>query len=356
MHPRFALLVFFIATIAIGGALMLRQQMDYRIIIVNNTPPLTPPRFIPDPPVQPKKVRLLAVGDIMLDRSVLLTTQRNSDFSYPFSGTDEWFALAHVRLANLEGPFTDSPSVSVKDSSMRFTFSPKFLQPLAKRVNVVSLANNHTVDFGAKGLAQTKEMLTQAGIAFFGDYNNRDGSLSYTIQQDAITISFIGYHALVGQGPASVLTEISRLDATNDIIIVMPHWGQEYQKIPSSAQRQEAHSFIDAGADIIIGSHPHVIQSIERYQDKLIFYSLGNFIFDQYFSRDTLQGLGVMFEFTKQYDTIGTQATLFPFALGKSRPELANEEERSAILSALALQSAHDPKLSQAIATGTLSL
>ena len=121
-------------------------------------------------------------------------------------------------------------------------------------------------------------------------------------------------------------------------MIVFLHWGEEYQLISSSSQRKLAHSLIDAGADLIIGSHPHVVQEIEKYKGKLIFYSLGNFIFDQYFSRETQKGLAVSLELYPSRIIY----KLYPYTLFHSQPKLMNEKEREWFLNNLAEKSSAD--------------
>jgi poly-gamma-glutamate synthesis protein (capsule biosynthesis protein) len=127
---------------------------------------------------------------------------------------------------------------------------------------------------------------------------------------------------------------------TGVFIIVNIHWGDEYQKSSSSFQQNLAHKIIDAGADLIIGHHPHVVQDIGFYKGKLIFYSLGNFIFDQYFSKDTQQGLAVELEFFSDKAIY----RLLPIQSHLSQPFLMEEEIKSAFLKDLAQKSSHELK------------
>lgn len=302
------------------------------------------------------ELTLFAVGDIMLDRNVLALMQKMNDMNYPFLGSELVFKGMDVRLANLEGPITEFGSVSIKDSSMRFTFSPQVVQPLAKRLDILSLANNHTQDFGAAGLGQTKTLLHKAGIAFFGDYHNNPLHLSHIIEKNGIRIGLIGYHGLVAGGVQPVVDEIKQVKAKTDFVIVVPHWGPEYQKLPSPRQKSQAHQFIDAGADLILGAHPHVIQPLEIYNGKVIFYSLGNFIFDQYFSKETMEGLGVALHVKKLYTSIQVEYSLFPFALGRSQPTLASVQRRGELLLELSTNSVADQTIRQGIANGQFTL
>jgi len=245
--------------------------------------------------IQPeiKKVSILAFGDMMLDRIVLTKTQKAGDYNFPFLKIDNFLKTADLKIANLEGPITDFKSVSNGNTRMRFTNSPKFLSILQNRFNVFNLANNHMLDFGEKGYEQTKNYLSSMGINYFGNYNNQSENLSTIIEKNGIKIGFVGYHGLIDTGFEDVLKEIEKIRPQVDFLIVMPHWGAEYQKVPAQSTKEKAKQFINAGADLILGSHSHVVQTIEEYNGKMIFYSLGNFIFDQYWSKDTMQGLGV---------------------------------------------------------------
>ena len=171
---------------------------------------------------------------------------------------------------------------------------------------------------------------------------------------NGITIGLVGFHELHGSGFDDVLTEVERLSPLTDALFVMPHWGIEYEREkPSAQQRQEAHALIDAGADVIIGAHPHVIQPIELYQDKPIFYSLGNFIFDQYFSQETMEGLAVGVTLIKEYTTTTAAFFLRPIEITqKSQPALAGIERTEAIRSFNAVHSIVPETLKEDISKG----
>src|SRR5690606_14983682 len=139
--------------------------------------------------------------------------------------------------------------------------------------------------------------LTAAQIGFFGNPTNAqptdDVSPMTHVEcitkekSDRLCIAFIGFNEFTSRNETAVLNEIEAAKNISDYIIVMPHWGIEYEHVPRSSQIERAHSWIDNGADAVIGMHPHVIQSFEIYNNKPIFYSLGNFLFDQYFSYHT---------------------------------------------------------------------
>lgn len=256
-----------------------------------------------NPVVSSSNLSLLFTGDMMLDRMVFTKTKKANDYNFPFLKITDFLQDFDLRIANLEGPVTDFKSISNGAGANRliFTFSPRFLEPLKQNFDILNLANNHTNNFGAKGLQQTRDYLTGAGISYFGDPNNQEDYLATTTEFNGIKLGFIGFNELAKSGFENVLLKIKDLRLQVDWLVVYPHWGNEYQTVkPSAKQREEAHDIIDAGADVIIGSHPHVVQPTEEYKGKMIFYSLGNFIFDQYFSKETKQGLAVGIKLEKE--------------------------------------------------------
>ncbi|KKW35350.1 hypothetical protein A2852_01740 [Candidatus Adlerbacteria bacterium RIFCSPHIGHO2_01_FULL_54_23] len=245
-------------------------------------------------PDAPAPVGITAVfgGDIMLDRNVAAWNEGAP--AQIFEGVREIFSGADITAANLEGTITKNASIARHDSRiLRFTFDPQFareaLGPLS--LDAASLANNHALDFYKVGYDETREHLALLGIVPFGHPNNALGSLSAKVEAKGRTFCFVGYHELYDDDTAHVLQEIRNLRGLCWKIIVFAHWGEEYEKEPSAAQRREAHVFIDAGADLVIGAHPHVIQPYEVYGSRAIFYSLGNFAFDQEFSPEVKRGM-----------------------------------------------------------------
>ncbi len=307
-----------------------------------------------------QRLSLFVAGDIMLDRSVLLKTQAAKDFRHPFLLIDPVMSKYDLKLANLEGPITTFTSIANGTGGARltFTFSPEFLEPLKQRFDILSLANNHTANFGKKGLDQTREFLETIGIAHFGDPNNTPGFLSVTTTHNGISLGLVGYHQLVQHGFGDVLAEVRQLAPLVDILIVMPHWGEEYiEDQPTTRQTAEAHQLIDAGATMVIGAHPHVVQPIEIYKDKVIFYSLGNFIFDQYFSEETMTGLALGIQFEKRKEDLETNFSLLPLTITtQSQPTLASAEQAKSLLTRLALQSKLSGVLPADIQAGQFAL
>ncbi|MBX4189220.1 CapA family protein [Candidatus Parcubacteria bacterium] len=255
-------------------------------------------------------IQILFVGDIMLDRVVRTTIDKNG-FASVFEEVKNIFENIDMAVGNLEGTITANPSVSVKDhGNLHFTFDPSVALELKDLgFTGFSLANNHALDFGTEGFLTTQVNLSSAGLFSFGSPSN-DITVSKQVEVKGQNICFVGYHALYKEDTQPVVLEITRLKPNCNFVVVFAHWGVEYSTTESTDQKREAHRFVDAGADLVIGAHPHVIEPIEIYKDKAIFYSLGNFIFDQDFSLATRQGLAVRLELgpsTETFHLIGIE-------------------------------------------------
>ena len=288
--------------------------------------------------VKEKSLSVLMVGDIMTDRYIrkqinIAGNAENFVKNY-LNNLSEVNKNYYYVVANLEGPITESKSKSLNSDGtygkdLLFTFPTSTIQILnLLNIKIVSLANNHTDNFYYKGYKETQEFLKEANIKYFGNpYNtNLDSyeNLSETLCQNEICVAYIGYNQFTKNNDSDrVVKEIERLKDLNkenldidnlkenkleesqlensivDFIIIMPHWGEEYEKQANKNQEKLAREWIDAGADAIIGAHPHVIQNSEVYKGKYIYYSLGNYIFDQWFNSDVQNGLGVNIIFKK---------------------------------------------------------
>jgi poly-gamma-glutamate capsule biosynthesis protein CapA/YwtB (metallophosphatase superfamily) len=250
----------------------------------------------------PKKpdAELLFVGDAMFDRGIRYYASENGRNNFVFDKISEVLLSNDMVIANLEGPITNEKSVSANTppgstNNYFFTFDPSWAETLYKQnIKLVNLGNNHILNFGKNGLDQTKKYLDKAGVDYFG---SPDYPKSTSSEIKGIKITFINYNEFANLtediNQKSTIEEIQKAKKYSDIIIIYCHWGVEYTKTPTDAQITLAHQFIDEGADLIIGSHPHVIQTAEEYKGKKIYYSLGNFIFDQYFNEDVHKGLGI---------------------------------------------------------------
>lgn len=303
-------------------------------------------------PLQNGPVTIAAVGDIMLDRTVRTHIEQSGP-EYPFSHIPRFFDGADIVVGNLEGSFTDNPSVSVADHTiLHFTFDPKLASELrAFGFSNVSLANNHSFDFGADGFDSTVRYLDAAKIASFGSPSN-DIRLSTIRWAKGKSVAFIGYHEFYNPDVSSVVDQIAYMYGKVDFIVVYPHWGVEYEKGFTDNQREIAHAFIDAGADVVIGSHPHVIEPLEIYRNKAIFYSLGNFVFDQDFSLDTKRGMTLRITF----DDSHVSYSLVPITMSHAQLSLPDAEERSLILAEMSQSSDVSSEIKNAILDGSFTL
>lgn len=241
-----------------------------------------------------KPITIAIGGDVMLDRQI---RARREQSGYDIFSEDiaEAFATSNISLVNLEGPVTTNPSISLSSEigsldNFVFTFAPESLAALTKAgIDFVSLGNNHITNQGPEGVSSTKTYLESVGIRYFGSPYKDD--IATTTVHDT-TIGFIAYNQFIPpEDTENFLTNITSLSQENDFVIVMPHWGYEYEFTPSAEQIALAHAFIDAGADVVIGAHPHVIQTFETYNNRAIAYSVGNLIFDQWFNNDVRSGV-----------------------------------------------------------------
>lgn len=245
-------------------------------------------------------ISILFVGDMMFDRYIRqVRDQKGSDFV--FSEVKNLLAGSDLVVGNLEGPISDNPSVSVDSefgsrNNYVFTFDPGVSDDLKRNnIQMVDIGNNHITNFGDEGIAKTKEYLKQGGVDFFGDPQGEKRIALWN--KDGTKIAFVSYDQFEEDPITKTLNDIREAKREkSDLIILYTHWGKEYSKEPIKNVQELGHRFIDEGADLVIGSHPHVVQKKEEYKGKLIYYSLGNFIFDQYFDPETQKGLAVQAE------------------------------------------------------------
>lgn len=298
-----------------------------------------------------KPINILSFGDMMLDRYIRKFID-NKGVKPLFTNISPLIKDKDMVVANLEGSITNFNPKPLDPNNVSFTFDPKIV-PELKKIGFThfSLANNHSLDFGAEGVRQTKEFLDKENLKYFGDYKNKT-ALSYIESIENFKVGLIGYHELFDPDTTSVVNEIQNIRDKTDFIIVYPHWGAEYKTNFSKSQQDKAYKFIDAGADAVLGAHPHVIQPIEIYKDKVIFYSLGNFIFDQTFSQNTQQGLAVNIKLENKninYEIITLESrNLIPYILSNSG--------RETILSNIANNSTVSEEVKAQIKSGSFKL
>ncbi len=232
-----------------------------------------------------KQTTIIFTGDMMLGRSVMGAAIDSNDYFYPFRNTYEFLKKADITFGNLENPIIDN----CQRHKGGFTFcTTKDIASGLKDsgFDLVTLANNHTNNYGADGLSQTKEHLNSIGIKSVG-YGNLE-----IIEKNNITFGFLGFDLVTSQiNLDNNIDLIKTSDPEVDVLIVSPHWGVEYKDTANKFQQETARRMLEAGADLIIGHHPHWVQNYEEINGKPVYHSLGNFIFDQAWSEETKKGL-----------------------------------------------------------------
>lgn len=227
-------------------------------------------------------------GDVMLARWVENRAAKNG-WENLFSDIKDAFS-ADCKIANLESP-VKSNKPQTKISSLIFAAKPDSLKALESiSVSAVSLANNHIADQGLGGFEETANLLKEKKILYGGaGRNTADAQKPVELKcgKTKAGVVFATYGAnLPAEGLAYLSLDdasqvIKKIDKDYDLVIVYAHWGSEYTATQSPYQQEMARKYIDAGADLVVGSHPHVLQPVEIYKNKAIAYSLGNMVFDQ---------------------------------------------------------------------------
>lgn len=292
---------------------------------------------------------ILLVGDIMLDRGVKSLIEKNS-VMYPFQKISQFLRGVDIVFGNLEGPIVKEPQKFSFDS-LKFNFSPQTADCLSwSNFNLLSLANNHTLDRDENGLKETKQFLKEKNMDFVGD--SLKCTEDFSFKKDDIVFLAFNKTFPFGCSDEKIIDTINLIKSLNpeSFLIISMHWGEEYQEENSISQRELAHKIIEAGADTIVGHHSHMVQNIEIYKNKPVFYSLGNFVFDQYFSKDTQEGLAVGIEIYNNR----IRYRLFPFKSRQSQPSLMAQKEINQFLEELALKSS--PELLDELKNGILEI
>ncbi|MDQ5883321.1 MAG: cap protein [Patescibacteria group bacterium] len=276
---------------------------------------LDPEAFIEKKKLEEKgEVSISFLGDIMMDRGVKTSVYKNyeGDFNKLFQNLGE-LKEDDITFANLEGPVSDvGNNVGSKYS---FRMEEKTLEVLkSASFEIVSFANNHVGDWNLPAFKDTLVNLRQNEIVYTGAGDDlADASEVRIIKKNGVRVGFLGFTDVgpnwmqTGEEKAGILlasdpnriSYIQKAKESVDVLVVSYHWGDEYKPF-NDRQKTLAESSIDAGADIIVGHHPHVRQDTVTYKDGLIMYSLGNAIFDQYFSKETMEGGLVNVKVTKE--------------------------------------------------------
>lgn len=311
-----------------------------------STPTIAPPVIEPS-----YEVSLTAVGDIMLARKVERLMQSHGT-DYPFVNVRDKLQVADITFGNLESPLSER-GTPLPGKGICFRARPEMSHKLKESgFDVLSVANNHAVDYDTDAFLDTLELLRASQIQPVGGGQNIDEARQpVIIEKNGLKVGFLAYtvfadiyyHAkyrrtfqatetISGVVPLEeelILEDLAALRPQVDVAIVSLHWGTEYARSPQAAQQELGRALIDGGADLIIGHHPHIIQGFERYKDGLIAYSLGNFIFDQNQHVFTRQGLILDLRLTKE----GLQdLQVWPVFIQESQPYIMEGEEARKLL------------------------
>jgi poly-gamma-glutamate capsule biosynthesis protein CapA/YwtB (metallophosphatase superfamily) len=288
-----------------------------RVLSVGGRNPLTEPDAYPLRTAGPSPghvVRMSVVGDIMLARRV--ERAMNGDFAAPLRPTAARLAAADLTVGNLES--TLSRAGAPRQGNDSFGADPRVLTGLRLAgFDVLSLANNHTGDYGPQALVATVRRVRGAGIEPLGaGANAAEARRPVVVERRGVRFGFLAFNA-IGETPAAgsgrpgavsmrmqprtgplnradlaALTRTVRtLRPQVDVLTVLPHWGTQYTTRLVADQRTVARALVAAGADLVLGSHPHVVQGAEVYRGGLVAYSLGNYVFDMDFSQPTREGV-----------------------------------------------------------------
>lgn len=281
----------------------------------------------PTPLSKNNEVSMLFLGDMMLSRGVAYQISKNNDLYYPFYNIRALLRQNDFVFANFESPII--PGRQIHTGEMAFRVDEN-LAPILKELNfsILSLANNHLLDFGQKGLLNTLKLLAENQIQYIGAGENYQEAHQYKIlEKNNIKIAFLAYNdsdvilatnEATEDRPGTAFMDLDALQKdlaeakkSADFVIVSLHSGTEYKENPNSRQIEFAHAAIDNGANLVVGHHPHVVQPIEKYpktkpeisneasKTGYIFYSLGNCIFDQAWSEETTEGIATQIIFSK---------------------------------------------------------
>lgn len=360
-----------IATLIVGILLLLALAMEitpgFRTFSSKDKLP-APASHEGTPPIVDKSETFTInfVGDILAARAVELT-MRKQGYDYPFRKIKDLLADADMTFANLETPLIGDKTTgrTTPGGTTVFRGDIAFAQALKDvGIDVVSLANNHMKDQGLKGIASTLETLPKVGLLGAGAGLNlaqarqmavftivpetnveaapvKIGVLAYN-DADVVPSS---YHATDSQAGTNIMDVVRlREDVTTnrnaaDVLIVSMHSGTEYVDYANKRQIEFAHAAIDAGADMVIGHHPHVLQPIEVYKGKYIFYSLGNFVFDQPWP-DTKQSVLVKMNVKMKYENGAwklqeTRPFIVPLAIAQFQPQPIENATSTAYLAVM---------------------
>ena len=367
-------LIIFIFLIVVNGLLLFSSSRPFRTTLKNE--PLISTRDSLENYYERAKVlgnqqasvattTFLAVGDIMLSRNVAQAIVDSGNLDLPYSQMSEILKSTDFNFGNLESPFYPPPKPCgtaggmgiVGGHSLVFGAPCDNIHGLRNyNFKILNLANNHALDQGLRGLEFTKNLLGEEIRSVGAGKNLEEAWQPAVVEPNGFKICFVGAsYASINDNGKLTNNYVARMeDSVNlklavqtskslcDFTVVTMHGGTEYVQNPNELQVDFARAAIDFGADMVVGAHPHWVQTIEKYQGKYIFYSLGNFIFDQMWSLETREGLALKINLSKPKNSSlqGSKTfanldsiELIPVIIENySTPRPANEQESKNIL------------------------
>jgi len=338
-----------------------RLRPGVQAVSVGGVDPLREPGKYPlttSGPAPPPVTTLTVVGDIMLGRGVNDVAAAAGDVSASLRPLQRRLAAADLTIGNLES--TLSQAGEPQQGGDSFAAPPAVLEGLDDAgFDLLTLANNHTGDFGDRALLQTVRRVEASPIAPLGA--GRDAKQAWrpvVLRHAGTTFGFVAFNA-IGETPRATTTQpgaaevrmqprtgplnvtdlhrlqgtIARLRDTVDVVVALPHWGDQYTHTPVPDQRRVGRAMLDAGADLVVGGHPHWTQGVQVHRGRLVAHSLGNFVFDMDFSVETQQG--VMLELTYWGDEL-MAVRFVPYLIGADfAPRIVHGAEADAVLDPL---------------------
>jgi poly-gamma-glutamate capsule biosynthesis protein CapA/YwtB (metallophosphatase superfamily) len=258
---------------------------------------------------------------------------RGGDLAYPFSGVLSVLEDDDLTIANLETTLTDQPAID--DGAIRFQGKPAFVEILRRgSVELVNLANNHTGDCGPKGFDETRATLAAAGVGYFGE-----GHVDRRVVKGVEVVN-LGYRGGALSVEPQVARDVRQHKRPDNLVIVSFHWGIEEYTATNTVQLKLGRTAVDAGADLVLGHHPHRIQGIHTYGGRRIVYSLGNFVFGGHSQPDDYDSIIYRARFAlRDGRVVSVGEEIVPVSISSSapgrndfRPQLFEGEDRARVL------------------------
>ena len=292
-----------------------------------------------------REVIISIAGDILLDRGVASAIEKNGA-AYPYAGVASLFNEDDITIANLECPLTTGGGGAMKQKQFVFKADPGNAAVLKSAgFDVLTLANNHTMDYVSEGLSDTMAALDDAGVLHAGAGESRADIKPCFIEKNGVCVGILSYSSLppegfmYDEGSATIAyaragfledmqREIAETAALCDFLIVYFHWGTEYRHDINDSQIEIAHAAVDSGASAVIGAHPHVLQGREIYNGAPIYYSVGNFVFDKQIPERTDEA--VIVQLTVRKSGI-VEISELPVVIKNCQPQIADGEKAAEI-------------------------